>query len=324
MEKSIFMKKAKWLSFVALLSQIVVFAINSYIGQNQALILSKYGTDVYKIGYYFYYISGAPILMLALSFVFFVGITIMKKPNIGFAVIFAILFGLIFILHSGGFFKPHDYWLIANFDFWTSYGRLNSYSYTYTRLPILLSVAFFFLAIGMIIGGRCEVKDKFKGVSIKISAVLMLFITLFKIVMNFDQKGIATKIGVGKVEEIESWPVYGLLDSTIQICLLVILVMTILANRISKKEGLFAVLISILTTIVIRADYFLAPIYYEILENSVSDRSAFVIDEVNFYIDKSTGWFFNISLILFFIGLGINYASSLKKGLDNKTIESVQ
>ena len=324
MEKSVFMKKAKWLSLVTLLLQIIVFAINSYIGQNQALILSKYGTDAYKIGYYFYYISGAPILMLALSFVVFVGIAIMKKPNIGFAVIFSILFGLMFVLHSGNFFMPHDYWLIANFDFWTSYGRLNSCSYTYTRFPIVLSVAFFYMAMGMIIGGRCEVKDKLKGASIKSSAVLMLLIILVKIVLNFDQKGIAAKVGIAKLEEIEPWPIYGLLYSTIPFCLLVIFVMTILANRISKKEGLFAVLIAILTAIVVRADYFIDPIFYKILENSVSERSVFVIDEVNFYIDKSTRWFFNISLILFFIGLGINYASSLKKGLDNKTIESVQ
>ena len=126
------------------------------------------------------------------------------------------------------------------------------------------------------------------------------------------------------MEEIEPWTIYGLLDSTIPICLLVVFVMTIIANRILKKEGLFAVLISIVTTMVIQADYIISPIFSEVLGNSVSERSAFIITLVNIYIDKYALWLFNISLILFFVGLGINYAGSLKKGLDNKTIESVQ
>ena len=94
MEKSIFMKKARRLSFVALLSQIVVYVINSYIRHHQVSILSEYGTDVYPIGDYYSYISAGTNLMLVVALVAFIGIAIMKKPHIIFAVIFAVLFGL--------------------------------------------------------------------------------------------------------------------------------------------------------------------------------------------------------------------------------------
>ena len=327
MEKSIFLEKAKRLSLTALILLIVVFAINFYIGLNQVSILTAYGMDVYPIDAYcnyYNYIFIGPTIMLALSLVAFLGISMMKKPNIGFAVIFSILFCLVFVLHSVDLIKPTEYRLYLFDGFWESYSRLASCSDCYTKFPMVLSVAFFCMAMGMIIGGRCEAKDKFKGASFKISAILMLIIILVKIVLNFDQKGIATKFGAGKLEEIEPWPIYGLLDSTIPICLLVVFVMTIIANRILKKEGLFAVLISIVTTMVIQADYFISPIFSEVLGNSVSERSAFIITLVNIYIDKYALWFFNISLILFFVGNGINYACSLKTGLDNKVVESVQ
>ena len=324
MEKSIIMKKAKWLSLIALLLQIVVYVISYYIRHHQASILSEFGTDVYTIGDYSYYIPGGTILILIAFLVAFVGMAIMKKPHIIFAVLFAVLVGLIYILHSYDFFSPHDYSLLFNYDFWTSYSRLKRCFDSYAGFPIVLSVAFFYMAIGMIIGGRYEFKNKVKGVSFKISAILMFIIILVKIVLNFNQKTIAAKVGILNLEEIKPWPVFGILDSTIPLCLLVIFVMTIIANRISKKEGLFAVLIAILTTIVVRAESLMSSFNYQILENCVSDREAFVITQVNYYIDKYTLWFFNISLILFFVGLGINYACSLKNSLNNKAAESVQ